>query len=144
MAAERAAEDPRRFVLLRPSDQEKPTRIYTGRFADGWRAGEVPWFHRLRWTNNELRIRDLIQGANLNANFGYTYTEVPHRTRQREWEAAQAKVDTTERQLGGQKEAVHNLRQRLTDLQNAYAGERRELEQQLARQCLELQHRQRA
>jgi hypothetical protein len=140
--AERAAEDPRRFVLMRPVDQSEPTRIYTGRFARDWKAGEVPWLHRLRWANNELRIRELIQGANLNANFGYTYTEVPNRTRQREWEAAQAKVDITERQLGDHKEAVHNLRQRLTDIQNAHASARWELEQQLARQRLELRHRQ--
>jgi hypothetical protein len=140
--AERAAEDPRRFVLMRPVDQGEPTRIYTGRFAEDWRAGEVPWLHRLRWANNELRIRDLIQGANLNANFGYTYAEVPNRTRQREWEEAQARVDTTERQLGDQQEAVGNLRQRLADLQNAHASERWELEQQLARQRLELRRRQ--
>jgi hypothetical protein len=141
--AERAAEDPRRFVLMRPVDQGEPTRIYTGRFAEDWRAGEVPWLHRLRWANNELRIRELIQGANLNANFGYTYQEVPNRTRQREWEKAQAKVNTTKRQLGNHREAVHNLRQRLVDLQNAHTTEHWELEQQLARQRLDLQRRQR-
>ena len=140
--AERTAEDPRRFVLMRPVDQGEPTRIYTGRFAKDWKAGEVPWLHRLRWANNELRIRDLIQGANLNANFGYTYQEVPNRTRQREWEDAQARVDTTERQLGDQQEAVRNLRQRLADLQNAHATERWKLEQQLAHQRLELRRRQ--
>jgi hypothetical protein len=142
--AERAAEDPRQFVLLRPVDQGEPTRIYTGRFAEDWRAGDVPWLHRLRWANNELRIRELIQGANLNANFGYTYQEVPHRSRQREWEKAQTKVDTTERQLGDHQEAVRNLRQRLADLQNAHASERQELERQLARHRLDLRRRQRA
>ena len=141
--AERTAEDPRRFVLMRPIDQGEPTRIYTGRFADEWGAGEIPWCHRLRWANNELRIRDLIQGANLNANFGYIYAETPNRTRQREWEAAQAKVDTTERQLSDRQEAVRNLRQCLTELQNAHAVERWELEQQLARQRWELRRRQR-
>jgi len=140
---ERAAEDPRRFVLMRPIDQGEPTRIYTGRFAEDWRAGDVPWLHRLRWANNELRIRELIQGANLNANFGYTYQEVPNRTRQREWEKAQAKVNTTKRQLGDHREAVHNLRQRLVGLQNAHTTERWELEQQLARQRLDLRRRRR-
>jgi hypothetical protein len=141
--AERAAGDPRRFVLMRPVDQGEPTRIYTGRFADEWQAGEVPWLHRLRWANNELRIRELIQGANLNANFGYTYQEVPHRARQREWEEAQAKVNTTERQLGDHREALRTLRQRLVDLQNAHTTERWELEQQLADQRLELRRRRR-
>lgn len=138
---ERAAKDPRRFVLMRPVDQGEPTRIYTGRFADDLTAGEVPWLHRLRWANNELRIRDLIQGANLNANFGYAYEEAPNRTRQREWEEAQTKVDTTERQLGNHREAVRNLRQRLVDLQNGYATERRELDQQLAQWRLDLRRR---
>lgn len=141
--AKRVAKDPRQFVLMRPVDQGEPTRVYTGRFADDWRAGQVPWLHRLRWANNELRIRDLIQGANLNANFGYTYVERPNRTRQREWENAQAKVDITERQLGDHQGALRNLRQRLADLQSALATERRELTQQLARQRLELRRRRR-
>jgi hypothetical protein len=142
--AQRAAKDPRRLVLLRPRDQSEPTRIYTGLFAAEWRAGEIPWLHRLRWANNELRIRELIQGANLNANFGYTYQEVHHRTRQREWEAAQAKVSTTERHLGNHRAAVQHLRQRLADLQHTYARERRELEQQRVLQRLDLRRCQRA
>ena len=46
----------------------------------------VPWFHRRRWPNNELCIRELVKGANLNENYGYTYDQVPNRTRQRQWE----------------------------------------------------------
>jgi len=141
--SKRAAEDPRQFVLMRPVGQREPTRIYTGRFADDVKAGEVPWLHRLRWANNELRIRDLIHGVNLNANFGYTYEEVPHRTRQREWEEAQTRVDTTERQLSDHREAVRNLRQRLGDLQSSHAAERRELERQLAHRRLDLRRRRR-
>ncbi len=140
---QRAAEDPRKIVLMRPVDTGEPTRIYTGRFAEDLRAGEVPWLHRHRWANNELRIRDLIHGANLNANFGYTYEEVPNRTRQREWEKAQAKVDTIERQLGNHQEAVRTLRQRVKNLQNEYATELRELEKQLAQQRLDFRCRRR-
>lgn len=139
----RANEDPRQFVLMRPVDEEEPTRIYTGRFTGGLTAGEVPWCHRQRWANNELCIRELIQGANLNANFGYTYQHVPNRTRQREWEEAQAKVDVTERQLDDHRQAVRNLRQRLRALQNAYADEQRELKRQLVHRRLDLHHRQR-
>ena len=40
----------------------------------------VPWLHRRRWPNNERCIRDLINGANLNATYDY----VPNRTRQRQ------------------------------------------------------------
>lgn len=63
----RAATDPRQFVLLRPVGQGEPTRIYTGQFGD-LRAGQIPVWHRQRWGCNELRIRNLIQGANLNVN----------------------------------------------------------------------------
>jgi len=142
--AERAAAEPRQFVLLRPVNQAEPTRIYTGRFAADWRAGDVPWLHRQRWAYNERRIRDLINGANLNANFGYTYQEVPQRTRQREWAAAQAQVDSTERQLGDHSAAVRNLRQGLRALQDAYATTQRDLAQQLAHQQWELRERQRS
>lgn len=142
--ARRADEDPRQFVLMRPVGEQEPTRIYTGRFAPDLVAGAVPRRHRQRWANNELRIRDLIQGANLNANFGYTYKEVPHRTRQREWDAAQARVDTTERQLDNRSAAVRNLRRRLVEHQETYATERRDLERQLAHRCLDLRCRRRA
>jgi hypothetical protein len=138
----RAAQDPRQFVLLRPRGQSEPTRIYTGRFTGEVPAGEVPWLHRRRWPYNELRIRDLIQGANLNVNYGYTYEEVPHRTRQRAWEAAQTRVTVTEGQLSDHRDAVRHLRRRLADLQETYAAQCRDLTQQLARQRLELRHRQ--
>ena len=141
--AKRAAEDLRRFVLMRPVGQAEPTRIYTGRFADDLTAGEVPWLHRRRWANNELRIRDLIHGTNFNANYGYTYQEVPNRTHQREWEDAQAKVAVAERQLSNHQAAVRNLRQRLADLQDTYAVQRRDLEHQLAQCRLDLRRRQR-
>ncbi len=138
-----AVADPRQFVLMRPLGRREPSRIYTGRFAADWHAGEIPWWHRRRWANNELRIRDLIQGANLNTNYGYTYREVPHRTRQREWEAAQERTAVTERQLSDHAAAVRNLRRRLADLQDTYAVQHRALKRQLVQQRLELQRRQR-
>jgi len=139
----RVAADPRQFVLMRPVGRTDPTRVYTGQFA-GMSAGKVPWLHRRRWPYNELRIRDLIHGANLNINYGYTYTNVPNRTRQREWEAAQERVAVTERQLTNRQAAVHNLRQRLADLQDSYAAQHRDLERQLAQRRLELRCRQRS
>ena len=131
----RSVEDPRQFVLLRPLGRTNPTRIYTGQFAH-YSAGEIPWLHRRRWPYNELRIRNLIHGANLNVNYGYAYAEGPNRTRQREWEAAQERVAVTERQLVDRQAAVHNLRQRLADLQDSYADQRRDLQRQLVRQRL--------
>jgi hypothetical protein len=103
--------------------------------------GSVP--HRRRWPYNELRIRDLIHGANLNVNYGYAYAKSPNRTRQREWEAAQERVAVTERQLADRQAAVHNLRQRLANLQDAYVDQRHDLQRQLIQQRLDVQRRQR-
>jgi hypothetical protein len=138
----RAAADPRQFVLMRPVGRTDPTRIYTGQFA-GLSAGQIPWLHRRRWPYNELRIRNLIQGANLNINYGYAYAQVPNRTRQREWEAAQERVAVTERHLTDHQAAVHNLRQRLAALQHAYAAQHRDLQGQLVCQRQQVQRRQR-
>jgi hypothetical protein len=140
--SKRVVEDPRQFILMRPLNRTNPTRIYTGKFAS-YSAGEIPWQHRCRWPYNELRIRDLIHGANLNVNYGYAYTEGLNRTRQREWEAAQERVAVTERQLADRQAAVHNLRQRLVDLQSTYANQRRDLQRQLIQQRLDVQRRQR-
>lgn len=139
-----AQEDPRRLVLMRPCDTVDPTRIYVGRFTEEIGLGDVPWLHRQRWANNERRIRDLIGGANLNANFGYTYTEVPNRTRQRAWDAAQAKVEVTEGQLSNHQQAVHQLRKQQQEQQNAYIIERSQQEHELYVAQYALRCRQRA
>lgn len=138
----RAAQEPRQLVLVRPVGRLAPSRIYTGQFAD-LSAAQVPWLHRQRWASNELRIRDLIQGANLNVNYGYASSEVSHRTRQREWEAAQERVAVTERQLANHQAAVHHLRQQLATLQAASAAQQRDRQDQLLRQRLQVQRRQR-
>jgi len=142
--SKKATEDPRHFVLMRPLGEREPTRIYAGRFAEQFAAALVPWMHRRRWSCNELRIRDLVQGANLNCNYGYTSTQVPNRTRQRQWEAAQNKVTVTERQLANQRAAVCNLRRRLADLQDKYTRQLCKLEQQLVQQRQQLRQRQRS
>ncbi len=142
--AKKGAEDPRHFVLMRPLGEREPTRIYAGRFAEQMTAALVPWMHRRRWACNELRIRDLIQGANLNCNYGYAATQVPNRTRQRQWDAAQDKVTVTERQLANQQAAIRNLRHRLADLHHTYARQLRNLKQQLLHQRQQLRKRQRS
>jgi len=138
----RAKEELRQLVLLRPVGRTEPTRLYIGQFG-GLSAGQIPELHRRRWACNELRIRDLIHGANLNVNYGYAYTEVAQRTRQREWEAAQERVAVTQRQLADHQAAVHHLRQRLADLQDAYSTDQRQLRRQLVQQRRQVQQRQR-
>ena len=137
----KAARDPRRFVLMRPVDRQEPTRIYAGLIPETLPAALVPWLHRRRWANNELRIRELIAGANLNANYGYTYTETPQRSRQREWQTAQAKVEVTQRQLDRRQEAIGNLRQQVATLQQHIAQSQDEQTQTIVQ--LRQEHRQR-
>jgi hypothetical protein len=141
--AEKAATDPRRFVLLRPIGQRELTRIYAGCIPADLPAGVVPWLHRQRWANNELRIRELVNGANLNENYGYTYAQVLNRTRQRQWQVAQAKVEVTQGKLNQQQEAVKNLRHQLHQLQQAYTQRHTGLQQTIAQQRYELIKRRR-
>ncbi len=138
----KAAQDPRRFVLLRPVGQREPTRVYSGRFRPDTLASVVPWLHRRRWPNNERRIRDLIKGANLNANYGYSYDQVPNRTRQRQWNKAQAKAEVTERKVSQQQEAIRNLRQQLAQLGQKHDHERRQWTERIEQQRLDLNRRQ--
>jgi hypothetical protein len=140
--AKKAAQDPRQFVLLRRVGQTEPTRVYTGRFRPQTMAFIVPWLHRRRWPNNERRICDLINGANLNANYGYTYDHVPNRTRQRQWNDAQAKVEVTERKVNQQQEAIRNLRRQLAKLELKHAQARTQWMERIVQQRSRLHRRQ--
>lgn len=73
--ARQAVEDPRRLVLMRLVGGTDPTRVYAGRIPASISAAEVPVFFRQRWQHQEQRIREMIDGANLNANVGYTYSQ---------------------------------------------------------------------
>ena len=140
--AKKAAQDPRQFVLLRRVGQTEPTRVYTGRFRPQTMAFIVPWLHRRRWPNNERRICDLINGANLNANYGYTFDRVPNRTRQRQWNEAQAQVEVTERKVSQHQEVIRNLRQQLAQLEQKHAQERAQWMKRIVQQRVDLHHRQ--
>jgi hypothetical protein len=140
--AKKAAQDPRQFALLRRVGQTEPTRVYTGRFRPQTMAFIVPWLHRRRWPNNERRICDLINGANLNANYGYTYDRVPNRTRQRQWNEAQAQVEVTERKVSQQQAAIRNLRQQLAQLELKHAQERTQWMKRIVQQRADLRRRQ--
>jgi len=142
--AKRAATDPRRLVLLRRLGDTDPTRIYAGCWPAAWPASSLPPRFRQRWVCQERRIRELVNGANLNANFGYTATLVPNRTQQRRWAEAQAKVEVTEAQMAAQCEAVTNLTGQLTTLTQATQETEQELAQQLADQEALVQQRQAA
>ena len=142
--ADKAREDPRRLVLMRPRGETDPTRIYAGRIPQDLSAGVVPARFRQRWMGQErVTLRgQLVNGANLNANFGYEYIEVPSRTRQRRWDDAQEKVHVTERHLAEQQEALHNLHAKLQTLRHTYRQEQQNLRSQIDAQIIEFAQRQ--
>jgi hypothetical protein len=140
--AQKAQEDPRRLVLMRRLKDTDPTRVYAGRIPESLSAGAVPTRFRQRWQHQERVIRQMVNGANLNANFGYAYAQVPNRTRKRRWEEAQEKVEVSERRLTEQTEALANLRHKLNTLRGTYRQEWEALQEKIEAQALELAQRQ--
>jgi hypothetical protein len=139
---QKAQEDPRQLVLMRRLIDTDPTRVYAGRIPAGLPAGAVPPRFRQRWLHQERVIRQMVNGANLNANFGYTYREVPNRTQRRRWKEAQEKIEVSERHLAEQEEALTNLWHKLTGLRQAYRQEWAALQEEIEAQSVELARRQ--
>ena len=142
--AQRAAADPRRLVRMRRVGDTDPTGVYAGCWPADWPASSLPPRFRQRWACQERRIREWVNGANLNANFGYPAPLVPNRTQQRRWAEAQAKVEVTEAQMAEQCEAVTNLTGQLMALTQATQETEQELAQQIADQAALVKQRQAA
>jgi hypothetical protein len=140
--AARAATDPRRLILLRPVGAANPTRIYAGHIPPTLTAPVVPGCHRQRWTDQERRFREMIAGANLNANYGYRYQLVPHRTRQRQWQAAQAQVEHTQTRLLEPDLALDHLRTQLQHLGQTFRLAQTDLHLKIASLETQMQQRQ--
>lgn len=138
---QKAQVDPRRLVLMRRPGDTDPTRVYSGCIPEHLPAGAVPACFRQRWPYQERVIRQMVNGANLNANYGYAYREVPNRTAQRQWEEAQAKVEAAERRLAQEEEALANLRRKLDALRQAHCRERAEAETAIERKRAEVSRR---
>ena len=134
--------DPRRLVLMRRLKDTDPTRVYAGRIPTNLSAGAVPARFRQRWQHQERVIRQMVNGANLNANFGYTYSEVPNRTQRRRWEKAQEKVEVSERHLAEQKEALVNLWHKLGMLRKTYRQKQEALQKEIKALRIALAQRQ--
>jgi len=141
---QKAQGDPRRLVLMRRQGDTDPTRVYAGRIPPDLSAGAVPPRFRQRWQHQERVIRQLVNGANLNVNYGYTYREVPNRTQRRRWEEAQAHVEASERRLAEQQEGLTNLYLKLIRFRQAYRRERKALQGESEAQRIELARRQEA
>jgi hypothetical protein len=123
--ADKVSEDPRRLVLMRPLGKTDPTRVYAGRIPKHLTAAQVPTAHRQRWDNQETRIREMVKAVNLNVNYGYTYDLVPSRTRQRQWQKAQERVESVQTRLDKCNDATGDLQTQLDHL-TQQAGKRRD------------------
>lgn len=141
---QRAETDPRRLILLRPVGPAQPTRIYAGRIPASLTAAAGPAGHRQRWVAQEGRFREMIAGANLNANYGYGHDLVPHRTRQRQWQAAQEQVERSQNRWLAQEQAIQHLHTQLQQLGQSYQQIQTDLVTQTTTLELELQQRQQA
>ncbi len=139
---QKAQKDPRRLVLMRQLGDTGPTRVYVGRIPDDVSAAAVPGRYRQRWAHQEQVIRQMVNGANLNANYGYTYSEVSNRTQKRRWEKAQAKVELSERHLAEQEEALTNLWHKLGALWQTYRRQRNVLREEIEARQHQLARRQ--
>lgn len=129
---QKAQKDPRRLVLMRRVQDVDPTRVYAGCMPQDLSAGAVPARFRQRWPCQERVIRQAVNGANLNANYGYTYQQVSNRTQRRRWEAAQEKVEVAEKNLAQHQEALVNLRHKLARLRQTFDEQRTALEKESA------------
>jgi hypothetical protein len=115
----KAEAEVRDLVLMRRVGDSDPSRIYTGKLPASL-VSEVPGAYRQRWSCQERVIREAVNGANLNANFGYSYQQVANRTRQRQWDQAQEQVEVSERSIARHSQALRNLQRQLVSLRQAY------------------------
>ena len=127
----KAETDHRDLVLLRRLGDTDPTRVYVGKLPVGLPLADVPGLYRSRWGCQERVIRELVNGANLNANFGYASREVPNRTIQRQWTEAQEQVESSERQVAALRQAGRNLWRQQHSLDQTYQPQQQALRRQL-------------
>lgn len=119
--ARAAPEDPRVFWLIREDMTNKLRAVYSlsrpvaecaPDVAALLHGAEARRVYRARWPAMANVIRDMVAGANLNANYGYATQEVPNRLRQRQFAAAEAQVRVTQTQLEhGAEQIVHTQTQ---------------------------------
>jgi hypothetical protein len=128
----KAEAEVRDLVLMRRLGERDPSRIYTGKLPTDLALSEVPGAYRQRWSCQERVIREAVNGANLNANFGYSYQQVPNRTIQRQWQQAQEQVEVSQRSMARHSQAVRNLQGQLVSLRQAYQQQQGAFQHELA------------
>lgn len=100
--------------------------------------------YRARWPAMENVIRDMVAGANLNENYGYTVYEVPNRLRQRQFAEATAQVETRQRQLERATEQIGQHQTRLDERSETLMAQQADVAQAQVERQAEQQVRQQA
>lgn len=124
----KADDDPRVFWLVRDDANDQVLAVYSLSQPVADCAPEVAvllkgpgarTIYRARWPASENVIREMVNGDNLNENYGYQRAEVPNRLRQRQQAAAQAQVSTTQSQLTNTQRQLDRIRVRLDQQEQA-------------------------
>jgi hypothetical protein len=138
-------DDPRCFYLVRDDATGDLRAVYTSTLEVGHlKPLGVRTAYRRRWACQENVIKEMVNGANLNANYGYQQRAVPNRQALRQQAERQARVAVTERQLATNARQLAEQRHRQETRTARYTQQRSELEQRLAARQTELTQRQAA
>ena len=150
---QKAADDSRVFWLVRDDVRNGVLAVYSLSQPVADCAPEVAALlqgpgartvYRARWPASENVIREMVNGNNLNENYGYTRAQVPNRLRQRQQAAAQARVNTTQTQLANTQRQLELTRTRLGQQEQTWAAKEAALATAHAERQAELQIRQQA
>ena len=145
--------DPRVFWLVREDTTQTLRAVYslsqpvadcTPEVAALLRGSGARAVYRARWPAMENVIRAMVAGANLNENYGYTKQEVPNRLRQRQFAAATAQVEVTQRQLAHGAVQLEQVQAHLAKQTEAIAAQQADVAQAQADRRQEQQTRQAA
>lgn len=148
-----AVDDPRVFWLVRDDATNQVLAAYslsqpvvtsTPEVAGLLKGSGARTVYRTRWPASENVIREMVNGDNLNENYGYTCTEVPNRLRQHQQTDAQAQVDTTQKQLINTERELDLTRARLAEQGQAWVAQQVVLGTAHKERQAELQARQQA
>lgn len=148
-----AADDPRVFWLVQNDDSLKLLAVYSlsQPVADCapdvralLRGSGARTAYRTRWPAIENVIREMVNGDNLNENYGYDYYPVPNRLRQRQQAEAQAQVNTTQTQLAHTQRQLEAARVQLAQHEQVEATKQADLAAARAERQAELRTRQQA
>jgi len=148
-----AADDPRVFWLVQDDDSQKLLAVYSlsQPVADCapdvralLRGSGARTAYRTRWPAIENVIREMVNGDNLNENYGYEYRPIPNRLRQRQQAEAQAQVNTTQTHQANTQRQLEAARVQLAQLEQVSATKQADLAAARAERQVELHARQQA